>query len=38
MPDEAVVPRGNPLMESQVAGYIEDLRSENLQCKANFNR
>lgn len=36
-PDAAVIPMGNPLMESQVAGYIEDLRSETLQCTANFN-
>lgn len=36
VPDEAVLPVSQPLMESQVAGYIEDLRSETSQCKANF--
>jgi len=35
-PDETVLPIGSPLMESQVAGYVEDLRSESQQCNANF--
>lgn len=35
-PDAAIVPVGKPLMESQVAGYVEDLRSETQQCNANF--
>lgn len=26
----------NPLMESDVAAYIEDLRAAALQCNANF--
>lgn len=36
MPDEAVIPSGSPLMESQVAGYVDDLYSEAKQCRANF--
>lgn len=36
VPDEAVIPSGIPLMESQVAGYVDDLYSEAKQCRANF--
>lgn len=36
VPDEAVIPAGSPLMESQVASYVDDLYSEAKQCRANF--